>query len=30
MRCPGVPYEMSDMFERAIVPDLQRRMAERR
>ncbi|HEV3280203.1 MAG TPA: competence/damage-inducible protein A [Acidimicrobiales bacterium] len=26
---PGVPYEMSDMFERAIVPDLQRRMAER-
>jgi nicotinamide-nucleotide amidase len=25
---PGVPYEMSDMFERAIVPDLQRRMAE--
>ncbi len=26
---PGVPYEMTDMFERAIVPDLQRRMAER-
>ena len=26
---PGVPYEMSDMFERAIGPDLQRRMAER-
>jgi nicotinamide-nucleotide amidase len=26
---PGVPYEMSDMFERAIAPDLQRRMAER-
>ena len=26
---PGVPYEMSDMFERAIVPDLDRRMAER-
>ncbi len=26
---PGVPYEMADMFERAIVPDLQRRMAER-
>lgn len=26
---PGVPYEMSDMFERGIVPDLQRRMAER-
>ncbi|HEY7917320.1 MAG TPA: competence/damage-inducible protein A [Acidimicrobiales bacterium] len=25
---PGVPYEMSDMFGRAIVPDLQRRMAE--
>jgi nicotinamide-nucleotide amidase len=25
---PGVPYEMSDMFERAIAPDLQRRMAE--
>ncbi len=25
---PGVPYEMSDMFERAIGPDLQRRMAE--
>ncbi len=25
---PGVPYEMADMFERAIVPDLQRRMAE--
>ena len=26
---PGVPYEMADMFERAIVPDLRRRMAER-
>jgi nicotinamide-nucleotide amidase len=26
---PGVPYEMSDMFERAIAPDLQHRMAER-
>ena len=26
---PGVPYEMSDMFARAIAPDLQRRMAER-
>jgi nicotinamide-nucleotide amidase len=26
---PGVPYEMSDMFERAIAPDLQRRMADR-
>ncbi len=26
---PGVPYEMSDMFGRAIVPDLLRRMAER-
>jgi nicotinamide-nucleotide amidase len=26
---PGVPYEMADMFERGIVPDLQRRMAER-
>jgi nicotinamide-nucleotide amidase len=26
---PGVPYEMSDMFERAIAPDLDRRMAER-
>jgi len=26
---PGVPYEMSDMFERAIAPDLVRRMAER-
>ena len=26
---PGVPYEMSDMFERAIAPDLARRMAER-
>ncbi len=24
---PGVPYEMSDMFERAIAPDLRRRMA---
>ena len=26
---PGVPYEMSDMFERAIAPDLQLRMADR-
>jgi nicotinamide-nucleotide amidase len=26
---PGVPYEMSDMFERAIAPDLIRRMVER-
>ena len=26
---PGVPYEMADMFERAIAPDLRRRMAER-
>ena len=26
---PGVPYEMADMFERAIAPDLVRRMAER-
>jgi nicotinamide-nucleotide amidase len=26
---PGVPYEMTDMFLRGIVPDLQRRMAER-
>ena len=26
---PGVPYEMSDMFGRGIVPDLQRRMTER-
>jgi nicotinamide-nucleotide amidase len=26
---PGVPYEMSDMFERAIAPDLVGRMAER-
>ena len=25
---PGVPYEMSDMFERGILPDLQRRMTE--
>ncbi|HEX3979590.1 MAG TPA: competence/damage-inducible protein A [Acidimicrobiales bacterium] len=25
---PGVPYEMSDMFDRAIAPDLLRRMAE--
>jgi nicotinamide-nucleotide amidase len=25
---PGVPYEMSDMFDRAIAPDLMRRMAE--
>ncbi len=26
---PGVPYEMSDMFERAIAPDLIARMADR-
>jgi nicotinamide-nucleotide amidase len=26
---PGVPYEMSDMFERAIAPDLIKRMADR-
>src|SRR5664280_427021 len=26
---PGVPYEMSDMFGRAIAPDLVRRMADR-
>jgi nicotinamide-nucleotide amidase len=26
---PGVPYEMADMFERGIAPDLHRRMAER-
>ncbi|HEY5110399.1 MAG TPA: competence/damage-inducible protein A [Acidimicrobiales bacterium] len=26
---PGVPYEMADMFDRAIGPDLARRMAER-
>jgi nicotinamide-nucleotide amidase len=26
---PGVPYEMAEMFERGIVPDLQRRMADR-
>jgi nicotinamide-nucleotide amidase len=26
---PGVPYEMSDMFDRGIVPDLQRRMTQR-
>ena len=25
---PGVPYEMEEMFERAIAPDLQRRMGE--
>jgi nicotinamide-nucleotide amidase len=25
---PGVPYEMSEMFERAILPDLRARMAE--
>jgi nicotinamide-nucleotide amidase len=25
---PGVPYEMSDMFERGILPDLRRRMTE--
>ena len=26
---PGVPYEMADMFERGILPDLRARMAER-
>lgn len=26
---PGVPYEMADMVERAVLPDLRRRMAER-
>jgi nicotinamide-nucleotide amidase len=26
---PGVPYEMTDMFLRGILPDLQQRMAER-
>ncbi len=26
---PGVPYEMADMFTRAIAPDLRRRMADR-
>ncbi len=26
---PGVPYEMADMFDRAIAPDLAKRMAER-
>ena len=26
---PGVPYEMADMFERGILPDLRRRMEER-
>lgn len=26
---PGVPYEMADMFERGILPDVRRRMAER-
>ncbi len=26
---PGVPYEMADMFERAIAPDLVKRMGER-
>jgi nicotinamide-nucleotide amidase len=26
---PGVPYEMEEMFERAIAPDLQDRMGER-
>jgi len=25
---PGVPHEMAEMFERAILPDLRRRMAE--
>jgi nicotinamide-nucleotide amidase len=25
---PGVPYEMADMFERGILPDLRRRMAD--
>jgi nicotinamide-nucleotide amidase len=26
---PGVPYEMAEMFERGILPDLRRRMRER-
>jgi nicotinamide-nucleotide amidase len=26
---PGVPYEMAEMFERGILPDLRQRMAER-
>jgi nicotinamide-nucleotide amidase len=26
---PGVPHEMAEMFERGILPDLRRRMAER-
>ena len=26
---PGVPYEMADMFDRGILPDLRRRMVER-
>ncbi|MGC8462147.1 MAG: competence/damage-inducible protein A [Acidimicrobiales bacterium] len=26
---PGVPYELADMFERGIVPDLRRRLRER-
>ncbi len=26
---PGVPYEMADMFERGIAPDLRRRLRER-
>lgn len=26
---PGVPYEMTDMMERAVIPDLQRRSGER-
>ena len=26
---PGVPYEMADMFERGILPDVRARMAER-
>jgi nicotinamide-nucleotide amidase len=25
---PGVPYEMADMFERGILPDIQRRMSD--
>ena len=25
---PGVPYEMAEMFERGILPDLRARMAE--
>ncbi|HEX3841990.1 MAG TPA: competence/damage-inducible protein A [Acidimicrobiales bacterium] len=25
---PGVPYEMADMFERGILPDIRRRMSE--